>query len=640
MTDNQKKPSAIKPRSPKSAVSRPDSTSRPTAGKKRRPVRKKPYTHVHCILFLLGVTLALCCFLGGLLHLYVKLEIPDIRSVEGYRPKQTSLLLDRHGRILERFFEENRVVVRLGDMAPLLPKAFIAAEDDRFYHHPGIDFLSVLRALFHNIMAGERAQGGSTITQQVTRSLLLSREKTYVRKFKEAILAYRIDSLLSKDEILYIYLNQIYLGEGCYGIGAAAERYFNKAAADLNLGQMALLAGLPQAPSRYSPFRNLDLARKRQIYVLNRMAAEGYITAEQARQASEQSLELTVEEQSTVEAGYFSQFVRKYMIAKYGGERLLTGGLVIHSTLDSDLQGAAVAAIEHGTGNDGNGRTARQGALVSLEVGSGRVRAMIGGRDFKVSQFNRAVQARRQPGSAMKPIIYAAAFESGLTPDTVFRDEPLVLKAGRGKVWKPQNFDRKYHGNMTLRQALVHSNNVVSVKVLQQTGIKKAVSLARKMGIRSKIAADLSLALGSSDLTLIELTAVYGVFAHKGIYSVPLFIEKIVERKDGSIVETNMVDSRQVVSRRTALWMDDILKEVIRDGTGRRASGLRQPAAGKTGTTDRNMDAWFVGYTPRLVTGVWVGHDRKISLGNGATGGSVAAPIWKEFMAAAEKSEL
>ncbi len=597
-----------------------------------RSRRKKPWTHVHCMVFLLGVALLLFCFLGTLLHLYVKLDIPAIRTVESYQPKQTSVLVDSDGRVIERIFEENRLVVRLEDMPQFLPNAFIAAEDDRFYQHPGIDFWSVLRAFVHNIRAGARAQGGSTITQQVTRSLLLSREKSYVRKIKEAILAYRIDNLLSKDEILYIYLNQIYLGEGCYGVGAAAQRYFDKTPAELTLAQMALLAGLPQAPSRYSPLRNLKLARMRQVYVLNRMAEEGYITAEQARQAHAQPLDLTPEIDAAVEAGYFSQYVQKYVVGKYGREQLLTGGLVIHTTLDSSMQKAAVAAIDHGIGLPKNDSSARQGALVAIEVGSGRVRALVGGSDFTYSQFDRATQARRQPGSAMKPLIYATAFENGLTPETVFEDAPLSLKAGRGKIWRPRNFDKRHRGNMTLREALIHSNNVVSVKLLRQTGIEKAVELARKLGIQSNISADLSLALGSSDLSLLELTAAYGAFADQGMYSAPLFIEKIVERKSGRVIEQNMVDSRQVLSHRTARWIDDILTDVIRQGTGRRARGLTQRSAGKTGTTDRNMDAWFVGYTPGLVAGVWVGHDRKISMGRGATGGSVAAPIWLDFM--------
>ena len=608
------------------------------AGKRktaRSPQRSKPWSHVHCFFFVLGISFALTLFISLTLYLFILLDIPNLKSIKDYNPKMTTLVLARDHQVVKEIFDENRRVVSMATMPDLLPKAFVAAEDARFYEHPGVDVWSIFRALFHNLRAGTKAQGGSTITQQVTRSLLLTRKKVYSRKIKEAILAYRIDSVLSKDEILYIYLNQIYLGEGAYGVEAAARTYFNKGVKNLSLGQAALLAGLPQAPSRYSPLKDIKTAKKRQAYVLNRMAEEGYISAEAARKAFKDNLFLNTDREYSFGSEYYVQQVSNYVSAKYGKETLATGGLVIHTCLDPALQQSAMTAVQRGVAalNTAQGKGENpQAAMLVMETGTGKVRAVVGGVDFLASQFDRAIQARRQPGSAFKPIVYAAALEKGFTPDSVFMDEPISLAgASRGKTWEPKNFDNRYHGLTTLKTGLIQSRNIVAIKLLQEVGINRVARMAKDLGIRSKLKPDLTMALGSSGISLLEMTGAYSAFANHGSYTPPVFIEKIIDRH-GNILEENSSGKIRVMSEKTADLMDYMLQEVIRQGTGRQAQGLKRTAAGKTGTTDNNMDAWFIGYTRDFLAGVWVGHDKKMSLGKHASGGQVAAPIWLDFM--------
>ncbi len=602
--------------------------------------RAKPWSHVHCIYFLVGMSFLLTLFISLTLYLFILLDIPNLKSIKDYEPKMTSLVLASDHQVVKEIFEENRRVVSMEMMPDLLPKAFVAAEDARFYEHPGVDVWSIFRALFHNLRAGEKAHGGSTITQQVTRSLLLSRKKVYSRKIKEAILAYRIDSVMSKDEILYIYLNQIYLGEGAHGVEAAARTFFNKGVKELSLGQIALLAGLPQAPSRYSPFKNLEIAKKRQAYVLNRMAEEGYITAEAAREAFKDPLFLKSSRDETF-GEYYVQQVSNYVSAKYGQKTLATGGLTIYTFLEPAIQHSAMSSIQRGlaayTSTQKKEKT--QAAMIVMETGTGKVRAVVGGADFKASQFDRAIQARRQPGSAFKPIVYAAALEKGFMPDSVFMDEPISLAgASRGKAWEPKNFDNRYHGLTTLETGLIHSRNIVAIKILQEVGINRVVRMAKNLGISSKIKPDLTLALGSSGISLLEMTGAYSAFANNGSYRSPVFIEKIIDRH-GNILEENSSGRVRAMSEKTANQMDQMLQEVIRQGTGSKARGLKATAAGKTGTTDHNMDAWFIGYTRDFLAGVWVGHDKNISLGKNASGGQVAAPIWLDFMKQVESGK-
>lgn len=597
------------------------------------------WTSTHFSVFILSIAFLLSMFIGSLLYIFVTLDIPDIRTLSGYKPPVTSIIYDDQGAVIARIFQENRLVVPLNQMPPTLPKAFIAAEDSRFLEHQGVDAWSILRAFLHNVVSGARSQGGSTITQQVARSLLLSPEKTYIRKVKEAILAYRIDKALSKNEILELYLNEIYFGEGAYGVEAAAQTYFGKTVGNMNLSEIAILAGLPQAPSRYSPFKHFALAKKRQAYVLARMAEEGFITTAAAEKAYKQVLLWGPSADPAARSNkYFVEQVRNYVENKYGRETLLTGGLSIYTSLNQNMQKAADQALKKGIEDWKERQQAKnslelpQAALIAIEVKTGWIKAMIGGTNFGSSQFNRAVQAKRQPGSAFKPFIYATALAKGFTPSSVFIDEPIQLPGSEpGKPWEPQNYDNTFTGATTMRDALIHSRNIVTIKILQKCGIDEVIKMTRELGITSQLTPNLSIALGTSDVTLKELTSAYTAFANKGMHSSPILIKKITDR-NGKVLEENKPVIHQALAAQTANQLNQILMGVIQEGTGKKALGLPVAAAGKTGTTDKNTDAWFIGYTPLLATGVWYGFDQNKSLGKSETGGTTAAPVWLEFM--------
>jgi len=603
--------------------------------KNQPPIRT--WTHVQLTLFLLTIGLALTLALGAAFYIFISLDIPAIGSLKHYQPATASIIYDSAKQPITFVSRENRTLVPLSAMPELLPQAFISAEDSRFYQHSGVDAWSIIRAVIHNIRSGERGQGGSTITQQVARALLLTPEKTYTRKIKEAILAYRIDTTLSKEDILHIYLNQIYLGSSAYGVEAAAQIYFDKRVQDLNLAEIALLAGLPQAPSRYSPFRNFKLAKNRQLYVLNRMAEEGYITPTAAQKAYETTLLWNPAKEGPTENNYFIEYVKAYVESKYGSEALLTGGLRIYTTLDQNMQKAANMAIKRGTAKwairqSKHADTLPQAALISMEVKTGYVRAMVGGTDFEKSQFNRATQSRRQPGSAFKPFIYATALEKGMTPATMIVDEPIQFRgASSMQYWEPKNYNNKFEGPTSFRNALVHSRNIPTIKILQQVGAASTIDLARRLGITSPLGKDLSLALGTSGVSPLELTRAYAAFANGGRMPQALFIEKIVD-SNGKVLEEQHPTFSDAVDPRVAYQMTHLMEGVITDGTAKGISSFGAPAAGKTGTTDQNVDAWFVGYTPELTTCVWIGHDQNTSLGTAETGGLAAAPIWLDFM--------
>ncbi len=622
--------------------------NQPVKSPSRSGPRQKPWNEKHIIAFLFGICLLLTIFIGLLLLAFTTLDLPAISSVSSYHPLQATEIIDRHGKVLERIFIENRTVLPLAKIPPLLAKAFVAAEDGRFYQHPGLDLWSVFRAVVNNTMTGRRSQGGSTITQQVARSLLLTPEKTYLRKLKEAILAWRIDSLLSKDEILYIYLNQIYLGSGAYGVEAAAQVYFNKHSHDLTLGEMALLAGLPQAPSRYSPFDHLDLAQQRQRYVLNRMAEDGYVSSEEARQAFLAPVQL--HEPASIRRdnrGYFVQMVRKQAEAELGLS-LNYAGIRIFTTLDSDLQLAATRAIRRGVmasvvrssgqsaNTAGKGPTGLpQGALVSVEACTGEIRALVGGLDFETSPFDRVTQGRRSAGSVFKPLLYAAALADGWRPESMILDAPISIQGHAGQQWQPQNFSGHFQGLTSLADALTNSLNVVAVKLLQKIGVNKVRALAKASGLSDPITADLSLALGATGVSLLEITGAYGPFVCQGQFTPPLAITRI-EDGSGRVLMTKKSVAVKVLDRQVAKDMQKMLTAVISEGTGKQAKGLPGLCGGKTGTSDHNRDAWFVGFTDKLITGVWLGYDRNSSLGRDETGGRAAAPIWLDFMRQAQ----
>ena len=572
--------------------------------------------------------------IGTGLAWFFSLDIPNIQSVDDYRPLVTTTVLDSRGEMIDAIYEENRIVLRHSEMNPLIPMAFVAAEDGRYWDHVGLDVWSIFRAFVNNLRSGRRSQGGSTITQQVTRALMLSREKTYFRKVKEAILAYRLDKMLSKEDILSIYLNEIYLGEGAYGVEAAARTYFGKKSHQLGLAEIALLAGLPQSPSRYSPIAHFEKAQARQRYVLNRMADEGYITADQARIAYNKSLEFNQPREQKELYGYFTDYIRQELERSFGRHKLLREGLVVSTTLDSRLQEKAANAIRDGVQElQINKKLAPQAALVTLDSKSGSILAMIGGSNYTKSPFNRAVKAKRQPGSVFKPLIYASAFNMGISPEYIINDAPFTIQNPDGSSWSPQNWNKKYSGPTTLREGLIHSRNIVAIKLLKKTGVKPAIQVATDAGIRSPLQPELTLALGASPVSLLEMTGAYTIFTNNGKYLQPSAITRIRDRR-GKNLSWPKPQRKQAIAPNTANQVSSLLEQVITSGTGKLAGGIPH-SAGKTGTTDNNRDGWFIGYTSKMLTGVWVGHDKNESLGTGATGGRTAAPIWRNFMMAA-----
>ena len=617
---------------------KPRKTKKTAASKPR--VRRKVYGEKHISFFLILVCLLQTVFLGGLLFVLISLQIPNISTVANYQPRQATVIYDRHKNIVDRIFVENRTVIPLGAMSPYLPNAFVAAEDGRFYEHPGLDFFSVLRAAINNIRHGAKGQGGSTITQQVAKSLLLTPEKTYVRKFKEAILAWRIDQLLGKKEILYIYLNQIYLGEGAHGVEAAAQIYFGKSAARLTLGECALLAGLPQAPSRYSLFNHLDRAVKRQKYVLNRMAADGFVSAAAAKKAYKAKIHLKRGIKRSANAnGFYLAEVRKRSRAILGVP-LQTAGAKIYTNLDAAMQKKAAVAVSKGVKASAARQTLKkkgagvvpQGALVCIETAHAKIRAVTGGTSFKKSPFNRATQAKRPAGSTFKPFVFAAALYKGWTSQSSILDSPLSIKGKDGSFWEPKNYGGKYYGTTTLSKALIHSLNSASVRLMQGIGYKDVHKIARMAGLTSDFPPDLSLALGATDVSLLEMTAAYTIFAGNGTFTKPSFIDKIV-LTDGSVIRPALENkTKKVLSASVLRQMRSMLKGVVKQGTGRAVKNVTGVQGGKTGTSDDNRDAWFIGYDKKYTVGVWVGNDLNQPLGRSESGGKTAAPIWRDFL--------
>ncbi|MBM4271761.1 MAG: PBP1A family penicillin-binding protein [Deltaproteobacteria bacterium] len=589
------------------------------------------------LLVIIVCCLALTVVGSSILYYIVLKELPSIAALKDYRPSIATRVYADNNELIDEFFIEDRKIIHISEVPKVVIQAFVAAEDSRFYQHSGFDLHSITRAFFKNIEAGRIVQGGSTITQQVAKSLYLSSERSYSRKIKEAVLAYKIDKYLSKDEIMNLYLNHIYLGHGTYGIEAATQAYFGKSARYLTLPEAAMLAGLPKAPSSYSPFLHFDKARQRQGYVLDQMIKDNYITPVEKDRALATPLILRSIRPKEKIAPYFIEHVRRYIQEKYGSDVLYKEGLEIYTTLNIDMQKAARDAVEKGLSEleerEKYEKGVVQGAILCMEAKTGAIKAMVGGRDFKKSEFNRATQARRQAGSAFKPFIYTAAFDKGLTPATRFVDEPISYpdRSLPGGVWQPQNFDGEYHGPTTLRRALVQSRNVITIKVLQDIGVEYAAAYATNMGIVSPLSKTLSMALGTSGVTLQEMVASYGVLANQGKHVQPFFIRKIVDRT-GLVFEENKEKSEQVIDPRIAFMTTYVLQDVVESGTGRRVKSIGRPVAGKTGTTDDMRDAWFIGFSPSLVAGVWVGFDQERSLGRQEAGGRAAAPIWLYFM--------
>lgn len=676
-------------------------------------------------------------------------DLPTFDSFQDYQPSLVSRVYADNGEIIGQFFIERRLYTPIDQIPHDLTQAVIAVEDIRFLEHPGLDIIGIARAAWTNLKRGGRFQGASTITQQLARALFLSPERTYQRKIKELILAVKMEWVLTKDQILEMYLNQIYFGHGAYGIAAATLTYFDKSVTELSLPEAAFLAGLPKAPNTYSPYRNPDLAKSRKELVLGRMIEAEFISEEEAQTAMGTTLNYQRQSIERI-ASYFIEEVRQHLVKRYGESLVYKGGLQIYTTVNIAMQKLAEKSLQQGlrqldkrqgwrgpighvtyhkdfvppdeypelhnpqtamvqnlyralvtkvtkqsaqilVGNTYKGTIALEdmkwaqrrlknvkdvgsavvrqsatprhmlkigdiievlpkegnlesgifvleqtplveGSLLALDPRTGAVQAMAGGYDFTRSQFNRAVSARRQPGSAFKPLIYATALQQGFTPATLILDAPVVYKDEElDRVWKPENYEKRFYGIISLREALRHSRNAATVRLLEQIGVPEVVNVANHLGIQSPLSRDLSLALGSSSVTLQEITSAYGVFANQGMWLQPYKIT-LVKNFKGEIIEQHLFEPRQAMEQENAYLTTHMLMDVIQSGTGRRAKKIGRPLAGKTGTTNGFNDAWFVGYAPNLATGVWVGFDSVRTLGRRESGAHAALPIWTQFM--------
>jgi len=731
---------------------------------------KKGWAYYLLYTFIFSTLLFLLC--GGFLFFYSSHQLPDYKPLKDRPFNAYSIVYSEEDEIVGKFLMDNRIPIPYERIPKTLVDAFVAAEDGEFFKHKGIDFKGIARAMVKNLMAGRIVQGGSTITQQVTKIFFLTPKRSLLRKLKEVAYAFGLERNLSKEEILSLYLNNIYLGNGAYGVEAAAESYFNKRSEQLNLAEMAMMAGLVKAPSRYSPINNLKRAKERQVYVLTRMTDLGFISQEQKQKAEQTPLKLQSRESAYFsKAPYFTEFIRQLVERKYGKEKLYQEGLRIYTTLDLSFQRAAEKDVDKGLRdidkrqgfrgpiqtlsqkemkdlqkkkggsnpllqneiyegvilskedskkyftvwledrkailpysesawalqvkptatyrpervkhpgdllNPGDVVHVRvkelpakkdqppilsleqepliQGALLCLDPKNGYVKAMVGGREFSESQFNRALHSRRQPGSAFKPIIYAAALEKGYHPSTIIMDSPVEYEDyDEGTYWAPKNYDKNFMGPITFRNALAHSRNVVTVKILEDIGVGYVLKFIKRLGIESPIKRDLSVALGTSGVSMLELAQAFGVFANGGERVKPIFIKKIVtlggevleenypyvefeekdEEEEGNGEPSSPVSRERVLSPQHAFIMTHLLEGVVQHGTGQRAKVLNRPIAGKTGTSSDYTDAWFIGYSPSFLTAVWVGFDEKTSLGKEETGARAALPIWIAFMSRA-----
>jgi penicillin-binding protein 1A len=630
--------------------------------------------------------------------------LPSVDKLDQYVPPLVTTVLDISNKPIGEFFTERRTTVPLTKIPIDMRNAILATEDTDFFEHWGINLKAIMRAAVANLKAGGVVQGGSTLTQQLAKTIYLSREKTLVRKFKELLLTVQIERSYSKDEILQLYLNQVYFGSGAYGVEAAALLYFDKHAQDMNLPECALLAGLVRSPNRYSPMRNPDLAKARRLTVLQRMYAVNIISDAEMQQADEAPVLSDKASGRAREAPYFLEEIRKTLDPVYGTEMLEQGGLTINTTLDLRLQQAAeqvmeqhllrydmlyaTATLQEYMKDLAENTTAQvristtppniQGALIAIDVHTGAIRAMVGGRNFGDSQFNRATQAKRQPGSSFKPFVYAAALEGPFTASSVIDDNPLVFVDMRSdptllaetttyadtmtaildhaqmtvedfhklpkpekkeimdRYWRPQNYDGKYLGPMTFRTALQRSRNLVSIRIIDGISPRAVARFTQRAGIESHLSSVLSLALGTSVVNLLEITNAYATFARGGFYAKPYFVERIMDRR-GKTLDENFPIIEARLSPQTCFLITNLLQGVVQRGTGWFARRLGYPIAGKTGTTQDQRDLIFIGYTADLAVGVWVGYDDFRPLKKGLTSSSIAVPIWTEFMAKALK---
>lgn len=601
----------------------------------------------------IGFTFLFSIFIGafgGALAGYLG-SAPTLAEVN-YNPELTSYIYDRNGTVLARLYKENRDQVSLKQIPKYMQQAVVAIEDPHFYSHHGVDLRGLARAILVNIKNRSYKQGGSTITQQLAKNAFLTNDRTLARKMRELLWTIQLERRYTKDEILEAYLNEVLFGHGAYGVEAAAQLYFGKHIGDVTLSEAAFLAGVTNGPSIFSPFINKESAIRRRNLVLTRMEEQGYITAAEARAAKNEPLVTVDREPNKHLAPYFVDYVLQTLLNLYGEQRVYAGGIRVYTSLDLSIQRAAEQALLNGLPRhyvDANGLAQPQGAIIAVDPGTGAIRAMVGGRG--TDKFNRAVQAERQPGSAFKPVLYAAAIEAGYTPASMLKDEPISLALANGASWRPENSDRRYRGTITLREALELSVNTVAVKLAQEIGPRNVLEYGRRLGITTlvdkgeKNDVNAGIALGglTRGVSPLELTAAYIPFANGGVYIKPVAITKIVDR-DGTVLYEAKSERRAVMSEALATMMTDMMRGVVERGTGTKAR-IGRPAAGKTGTSSDYTNAWFVGYTPQLIATVWLGNDsqaRPMTGPGGNVSSSKAAEIWATFMKqalAGEKTE-
>jgi len=677
-------------------------------------------------MFLLCLSVALGAT-TGVLFVYNS-DLPQINSLEDNHPSLVTDVYADDGQVIGSFALERRIVVTYDEIPQLVKDAIISVEDQNFRSHWGIDIYGIARAALKDVMAGRVVEGGSTLTQQLSKNLFLTPERRFRRKIQEAMLAIQIERYYTKDQILTMYVNQLFMGHGQYGFAAAADFYFGKQLKDLNIEEAALLAALPRSPINYSPILHLDRARTRRDYAIDRMVAEKKITVAQGEEAKSHPIRLAQKQRPDDLAPYFVEELRRYLEKKYGTSAVHEGGLKVYSTLNVEAQKAANAAVRAGLrdydkrhgwrGAERNlvsegvddlasfelpdwklpirtndivpgvvldltktGATVKvanyqadlrpqdiawtnaksasdilkrgdialfqvrsmspadlkieltleqkpkvQGALVAIEPKTGEVKALVGGYDFDESKFDRATQAMRQTGSSFKPFVYAAAIDNGLTLDDTILDAPVSFG-----TYSPGNYDGKFEGVIGIRRAFADSRNVPAVKILAKFGVQNLIPYVRRFGITSKIDPVLPIALGAADVTLMEMVSAYSTFPNDGVRVVPQMIRRVTDY-EGNALEENFAELRDVIPAETARTMVDLMQEPIKQGTATKAQELKRPIAGKTGTTNDFTDAWFIGYTPSLVAGSWIGFDEKVTLGDKETGAKAALPIWMDFM--------
>lgn len=584
---------------------------------------------------LLGMTMLISSvFAGGLVGLAISFRnLPDVRVLRSYAPTETTHIYDIKGKLIASLHgEANREVVPLDKISPHLKRAVIAIEDSHFYQHHGVNPGAVVRAFRANWSEGRTVEGGSTLTMQLVKNLFLNPKQAFSRKLAESVLSMRVEQIFTKDQILEMYLNQVYWGHNTYGAETAAQSYFGKPAADLTLAESAMMAGLIQAPENLSPFVNLKAAKQRQQEVLNRMVDLKWITPSEASDALKQPIKLgKITSFQTSQIPYLTEATVQELTRKFGRDAVLKGGMRVQTTIDTKFQRMAEEVVKEGHESLlAQGVYADQMALVAVDPRTHFVKAMVGGVDYRKSQYNRAIQALRQPGSAFKPFVYYTAFASGkYGPDSIVDDSPVGYPDGY-EMYYPQNYDGSFSGPISIRHALAVSRNVPAVKLGQEVGLNKVIDVCRTLGIRSPIEPVVSLPLGAVDLTPLEMAGAFATFASNGWYSETTFIVQVTD-SSGNVLLDNTPKPQLVLDPWAAASLNSALQGVIEGGTAT-AAAIDRPAAGKTGTTSSERDIWFVGYVPQLAAAVWVGNDDYSPVGYGATGGTYVAPIWRNFM--------